>query len=303
VSFKPEKIRLEHVLKAAELIDSGEYEITKSTGYDVVINGKKYPPKEIMRFAHEQATGEHLWKLSGGEPTNKYLKEMGFEITDKNEDDSDDENAKTYLLVNITWNSNNWKGISTDESGHKWVSKGNTPHESWNFDFDNSRNTPELIRGYCQFTKPPKVIGKNNLIVFYSANQIVGFYGNAEVLSKAVNINKKESYNLIGARPLCILLKNKIANVKEKGYLEDKQRVGQIGFSYLYDEDNVKSIINEAILLNPEEETKLNALLAWLELGEVPVQNYWVFQANPTKVYRIADALKAGILKSWMIKQ
>lgn len=208
-----------------------------------------------------------------------------------------------YILVNISWNSNDWKGISKDKSGHKWVSKGNIPHESWNFDFDNKRNTPEFIRGFAQFTKAPSVEGNNNLIIFYSQNQIVGFYGKAEVLAKSVDINKQESYNLVGARSLCILLKNKITNAKEKGYLEELQRVGQIGFSYLKEDDTINSIINEAILLNPEVEGKLNALANWLHLGQLQTPNYWVFQANPTKVYRIIDALKAGLLKSWMVNQ
>jgi len=208
-----------------------------------------------------------------------------------------------YILVNITWNKNDWRGVSDDVSGHKWVSKGNTPHESWNFDFDNIRNTPELIRGFGQFTKPPSVEGSRNLIIFYSDKKIVGFYGKAEVLAETVNINKSESYNLVGARPFCILLKNKIIHAKEKGYLEELQRVGQIGFSYLKEDDTIKSIINEAILLNPEEDAKLNALAEWLNLDHFPVPSYWVFQANPTKVYRIIDALKAGLLKSWMINQ
>lgn len=212
-------------------------------------------------------------------------------------------NEIKYILVNISWNSNDWNGVSKDKSGHKWVSKGNTPHESWNFDFDNVRNTPELIRGFGQFTKPPAVEGNNNLIIFYSQNQIVGFYGKSEVLAETVNINKSESYNLVGARPLCILLKNKITHVKEKGYLEELQRVGQIGFSYLKENTTIKEIINEAILLNPEEEAKLNALVNWLQLDHLPASNYWVFQANPTKVYRIIDALKAGLLKSWMVNQ
>jgi hypothetical protein len=85
--FQPEKITKQHVLKAIELIDSGKYEVSASTGYDVVINGKKYPPKELMRFAHEQATGEYLWNLSGGQPTNKYLEAMGFEIVNKSGSD------------------------------------------------------------------------------------------------------------------------------------------------------------------------------------------------------------------------
>lgn len=87
MAFQPEKIKKEHVLKAIELIDSGKYEVSASTGYDVVINGKKYPPKELMRFAHEQATGEYLWNLSGGNPTNKYLEAMGFEIVNKSGSD------------------------------------------------------------------------------------------------------------------------------------------------------------------------------------------------------------------------
>lgn len=31
--------------------------------------------------------------------------------------------------------------------------------------------------------------------------------------------------------------------------------------------------------------------------------NYWVFQANPAKVYRIVDALKDNLLSSWMVNQ
>lgn len=208
-----------------------------------------------------------------------------------------------YVIVNISWNSNNWQGVSEDKSGHKWVSKGNTPHESWNFDFDNARNTKEFIYGYCQFTNSPKVTGNNNLIVFYSQNQIVGFYGNAEILSNSVALNENESYNLVGARPLCILLKTKITNAKEKGYLEELQRVGQVGYSYLKEKINIKAIISESLLLNPESEEPLMALANWLQINLLQATNYWVFQANPTSVYRIFDALKAGILKSWMVNQ
>lgn len=82
--FQPEKITREHVLEAAKIIDSGEYEISKSTKFDVVIVDKHYPPKDIMRLAHEQATGEFMWPPGGGEPTNKYLQALGFKIIEKN---------------------------------------------------------------------------------------------------------------------------------------------------------------------------------------------------------------------------
>lgn len=38
------------------------------------------------------------------------------------------------LIVSLTWNSKDWKELSEDVSGHKWVQGGNIPHESWNFD-------------------------------------------------------------------------------------------------------------------------------------------------------------------------
>jgi 5-methylcytosine-specific restriction protein B len=100
MSFQPEKISKEHILKAAAIIDSDKYEINPSTGYDVIINGKKYPPKDIMRFAHELATGEYLWHPGGGQPTNKYLKALGFDVETKG-------NVDNYILLNNTMTAKN----------------------------------------------------------------------------------------------------------------------------------------------------------------------------------------------------
>ncbi|MFN8117110.1 MAG: AAA family ATPase [Bacteroidia bacterium] len=87
MSFQPEKITREHVLEAAKIMDTGEWDITESTGYDALVNGKSYPPKELMRFAHERATGDFMWNPGGGEPTNKYIRALGFEIIDKKNPD------------------------------------------------------------------------------------------------------------------------------------------------------------------------------------------------------------------------
>jgi hypothetical protein len=170
----------------------------------------------------------------------------------------------SIVLVNITWNSNDWKSPSDDASNHRWVKEGNIPHESWNFDLENSRNKEDEIFGYAQFTHPPSLKGDNNLIIFHSKGRIVGFYGKAEILHTPVVITEAMSYNLIGNKDLSLVLKNKIENIKEKGYLEDKQRMGQIGFIYLKHKETVLHIIEEALKLNPEESKKLNNLKAWL---------------------------------------
>ncbi len=85
MSFEPNNITKQHVEKAIARIEGENIQLTGSTLYDVVINGKAYPPKEIMRYAHEEMNGEHIWNNNGGEQTNKYLKAMGFEIREKNQ--------------------------------------------------------------------------------------------------------------------------------------------------------------------------------------------------------------------------
>src|ERR1700679_3515131 len=99
MTFEPNKITREHILRAAEIIDEKEYKISPSTGYDVIIRGKKYPPKEIMRFAHELATGKHLLPVNGGESTNKYLRVLGFEIEIK----------RNYYVLGAVWDSDEKK--------------------------------------------------------------------------------------------------------------------------------------------------------------------------------------------------
>ena len=209
------------------------------------------------------------------------------------------------LLANITWNSNGWKEPSDDKSGHKWVAKGGQPHESWNFDFENKRNPSGKVLGYAQFTKAPLVKGTENLILFYSQNKIVGLYGKAEILKEPISINKSESYNLIGDTDFSLHFANEINDVKEKGYLGDKLRVGQIGYSYLNDLEIVNKILDEASELNPEQFEKLGKIRSWLNDESVILPNsspnYWIFQGSP-KIFRIEEALKDGALKTWSIK-
>jgi 5-methylcytosine-specific restriction endonuclease McrBC GTP-binding regulatory subunit McrB len=206
-------------------------------------------------------------------------------------------NQKTFILANITWNSKDWKGESEDPSAHSWVDEGGVPHESWNFDFDNPKNSETEIFGYSKFTNPPKVEGDNNLIIFYSQNKIVGFYGKAQILKPLDAFNDD---NLIGYRSLSIGLKYKIENVKGKGYLEDKKRVGRIGFNYLEREDTVNQILEEALVLNPEQASTIIAIRQWLGVNPVSEPNYWIFQGNP-KVYNFHGSIAVNALKSWTV--
>lgn len=82
MEFKPNDITSKHILKAIEKIEEENIILIPPTRWKVLINGKNYPPKEVMRYAHQQMNGKNVWNYSGGETTNKYLKKMGFNVVD-----------------------------------------------------------------------------------------------------------------------------------------------------------------------------------------------------------------------------
>ena len=56
-----DKITKQHVLDAVAKIERDGIEMEPSAAFDVVINGKAYPPKEIMRYANLLANGTKEW--------------------------------------------------------------------------------------------------------------------------------------------------------------------------------------------------------------------------------------------------
>ena len=165
------------------------------------------------------------------------------------------------IIANITWNSNDWKETSSDDSGHRWVQEGGVPHESWNFDIDNKRNTKDKIYGYAKFTNQPKDYqDKKYLVIFRSRNNIIGFYGNTTI-SDYIGISKNESYNMIGDKSLSLLLENRIDD-SSKELLFGKKRVGQNGFNKITKE-NALVILDKAKAMNPTE-NKIDSIKNWL---------------------------------------
>ncbi len=96
MAFEPDKITQDLIQKAVEKIEQENIQLEPSTKFDVIINGKAYPPKEIMRYAHEQLNGERIWNITGGEPTNKFFKNLGYTVESKG-------NIIAYYVLGATW--------------------------------------------------------------------------------------------------------------------------------------------------------------------------------------------------------
>ena len=101
----PKNISKEHLLKAILKIDKdGIPKDGNSLYYDVVYNGKKYPPKIIVSYANIFANGEELDRnsFSGGLGTQcfKLLEQNDFIIQKKSTDNmSYYRELKNFLIV------------------------------------------------------------------------------------------------------------------------------------------------------------------------------------------------------------
>ncbi|MGG0937006.1 HNH endonuclease [Brevibacillus centrosporus] len=79
----PKNISREHVLDAIKYIDEhGVPPKKESTKYDLFYNNKQYPPKYVISRANVYANGQELdvSEFSGGDETNSFLHQLGFEV-------------------------------------------------------------------------------------------------------------------------------------------------------------------------------------------------------------------------------
>jgi len=84
----PKNIEKQHIIQAINEIErSGVRYHRESVRYNLIYEGKPYPPKYVLSIANKYANGRELEpsKFSGGAETNDFLKELGFSINDSGE--------------------------------------------------------------------------------------------------------------------------------------------------------------------------------------------------------------------------
>ncbi|NEU30995.1 HNH endonuclease [bacterium LRH843] len=101
----PNNITRHHVLEALRKMDHiGMISLRQSTKFELFFAGKVYPPKEVIRFANEIANGYELRAFGGGDESNNFLINLGFDIVLKG--------TTTVIALNYTKN----KGIDREKS-------------------------------------------------------------------------------------------------------------------------------------------------------------------------------------------
>jgi 5-methylcytosine-specific restriction protein B len=85
----PEGLTRDHVIQAlAELDARADHPFGAPTGYELVFEGKRYPPKAVIGLAYRHLAGRILRpeEFSGGEApgqANDVLRQLGFTVVEK----------------------------------------------------------------------------------------------------------------------------------------------------------------------------------------------------------------------------
>ena len=81
----PNNIKMDYIFKAIHEINRGGIPTGReSKKFNMIFEGKVYPPKYVISLANKYANGKELESsnFSGGQETNRYLKRFGFEIVE-----------------------------------------------------------------------------------------------------------------------------------------------------------------------------------------------------------------------------
>lgn len=97
----PKNIHKEHVIEALKkIVSEGVPERRESTRFNLVYDGKYYPPKYVISIANIFANGEEYSPslFSGGDETNRFLKGLGFRIVENELERDSEVHINTWIF-------------------------------------------------------------------------------------------------------------------------------------------------------------------------------------------------------------
>jgi hypothetical protein len=311
------QISTEHIRAAIEKIDSeGVPPNRASTKFEILFNSRKYPPKYVVSVAAKLATGKELLpnEFSGGEETNSFLRERGFEVV-PTERRTIRENLEHILARYVT------------ARGGEPIGK---EHEVWGTFEELQEELAELVPVKSRTTLKVSwsagqgVWAKVPWIAFLDSKETTttqkGVYGvilfrqDASGLYLTLNQGVTEPRERLGAREGRKFLRDRVATIRGK-----VQQIANAGFQ-LDDEIDLRADPG----LGAEYATSTIAYKLY-EKGQVPedgaiaadlaallsaydeyltmtenTSNIWIFQASP-KYYDIQGAIRTLTEQTWLV--
>jgi hypothetical protein len=328
MGFEPKKITEDNVIRAVERIKNESIALRPSTKYNVLIDNVEYPPKEIMRYAHEDMNGEHAWDLPGGEPTNKWLRDLGFEITGPAQIDpiikllSDYKNhiSKTKLKDEVY----KWEMVEKF-NGRPNINAEDFQQEISQLKFGNlvyamgiavinhiTKERPEevrdefnkLQRSDVDLDKRVTAFNANTLNIYRGIGQTLGHHQDERTIATYLTLfddTKYTFYKNSYYAKYCKYLGVKSPK-KNKKYSHYLTLLNELIDNYISKDEELIAQVKSLI---PSHYDGTNHLLLAQDIlyqmfDQVYQSTYWVFQGNPDK-YDFKSALIEGNLDTWTV--
>ncbi|OYU97399.1 MAG: hypothetical protein CFE21_03655 [Bacteroidetes bacterium B1(2017)] len=327
----PKNIAKEHIEKAILEIDSnGVRKGRHSSTYDLLFNGKRYPPKLVVSIANRFANGVELEPndFEGGKDTSAFelLKMEGFEIIPKTDpvkllvENYKKLISKTQLQDEIY----KWKLVQ-DYKGRPDTTAIDFSREIKEVKFNNllyamgaavinhiAKEKPEELRTLFTYLFDESkdlflrttYFNEETLKLYRSLGETLSHHQDERTIATYLTYHNPSKYTFYKSsfyKKYCKLI-GVNEGEKNKKYVHYLELINQLIENYIKPDIE---LINQVKGLLPEYYDGTNhKLLAqdilYQMLDKESSVSYWVFQGNPL-VFDFETALKQGLLTDWTV--
>ncbi len=327
--YRPNEITREHVLEAVKKIERENVRLIPSIRKDVIVDGRPYPPLEVLRYAHEQLDGEKRWEYAGGPQSFKYLENLGFRVVQKGGTDpilSLITRYKAHILkTRLEGELYKWRLVGQFQ-GRPNLEAEDFGAEIKSLKFENliyamagavmlhlAKERPELYRAALKqlFDENLPLIDriaqfqKEILRIYREIQGKQSDHHDERTIAAFLTYRYPDKYTFYKDsyyKKLCDLIgvKSKKTGEKLVHYLE---LVENLVSEYIADDKDLLSTVNSML---PEDGSKdrnhkiLAQDILYQMLDRSTETGYWVFQANP-KFYEIEKGLNSGLVNDWTV--
>ena len=327
----PKNIKKEHLEKAiAEIDKDGIRKGRHSSTYDLIHNGKSYPPKLVLSIANRYANGTELDSndFGGGKDTPAFelLKAEGFEIVPKNDPiKSLIENYKkriteTELKDEIyKWELvNEYRGRPNPETPDFYQEIKDVKFKNLIYAMGMAvinhlaKDKPEELRQLFinlfdetkDLTERVKSFNKDTLKIYRELGETLQHHQDERSIATYLTFHDSVKYTFYKSsfyKKYCKLIGVKEAKKNEK-YTHYLKLIDELIENYITPDneliEQVKNFIPE--YYNGTNHKLLAQDILFQMLDKKEEINYWIFQGNP-KVFDFETALREDILTDWTV--
>ena len=335
MAFQPSNITKQHILEGIGKLEQSDIPLKPSTRWDVIINGEHYPPKEVMRFAHEVMNGEHIWERGGGEATNKYLERFGFEVVDKG-------TLGDPIIMMLERYKTHVKETHLEDELYKWeltrIFNGKPNLDAKNFEAEIKAIDYSNLIYYNALTILHRIVASHPEELRLLLAQLFDSKVDLETRIKHFTSESRKLYLAFGGNPkhshhqdersiatylayfdanqypffkdsfyqaYCKFLKIK-AKPKGEKYIHYIALLNELVENYIKQDQELLNLKTQFINDPKFHEDVNHFILAQDILYQYfdrinKITNYWLFQGN-SKIFDVAGAMNNNALKTWSVR-